>query len=105
MKNNVTRMLEAKKIPFSVFELSGEKMSAIEVAEMLNIPPKQVYKTIVVKRIGKGKPILALVPSQGSQPEKSSGSHRGKESPAPFGTGSRKNNRIASWRDLSIGTH
>jgi Cys-tRNA(Pro)/Cys-tRNA(Cys) deacylase len=63
MRNNVTRMLESKNINFSAFELSGEKMSAIEVAERLNIPPQQVYKTIVVKRIGKGKPILALVAS------------------------------------------
>jgi Cys-tRNA(Pro)/Cys-tRNA(Cys) deacylase len=63
MKNNVTRMLEAKNITFRVFELSGEKMSAIEVAVRLNIPPKQVYKTIVVTPIGKGKPILALVAS------------------------------------------
>lgn len=63
MKNNVTRMLEAKKIPFTAYELSREKISAIEVADRLNIPREQVYKTIVVKRVRKGKPILALVAS------------------------------------------
>lgn len=63
MKNNVTRMLEAKNITYSIYELSGEKISALEVAKRLNIPPEQVYKTIVVKRIGIGKPILALVAS------------------------------------------
>jgi Cys-tRNA(Pro)/Cys-tRNA(Cys) deacylase len=60
--NNVTRLLEAKKIPYTAFELPAEKLGALETARLLNIPPDQVYKTIVVRRDGKGKSILAIVP-------------------------------------------
>jgi Cys-tRNA(Pro)/Cys-tRNA(Cys) deacylase len=60
--NNITRMLDAKKIPYTVFELPAVKLSAIETARFLGVPLEQVFKTIVVKREGKGKPILAIVP-------------------------------------------
>ena len=60
--NNITRMLEAKKIPYSAYELPAEKLGAVETAHLLGAPLEQVFKTIVVKREGKGKPILALVP-------------------------------------------
>lgn len=59
---NITRMLDAQKIPYTAFELSPEKHSALETASLLNVPPELVYKTIVVMREGKGKPILAVVP-------------------------------------------
>jgi Cys-tRNA(Pro)/Cys-tRNA(Cys) deacylase len=60
--NNTIRLLESRKIPFTIFELPPEKLGAIEAARLMGAPPKQVYKTIVVAREGKGKPILALVP-------------------------------------------
>ncbi len=60
--NNITRLLDARKIPYTAFELPVEKLGAIETARLLNVPPGQVFKTIVVKREGRGKPILALVP-------------------------------------------
>jgi Cys-tRNA(Pro)/Cys-tRNA(Cys) deacylase len=67
--NNITRMLEAKKIPYTVFETPTEKLGAMETARILNVPPGKVYKTIVVLRQGKGsvksssgKPILAVIP-------------------------------------------
>ncbi|NJD59984.1 MAG: Cys-tRNA(Pro) deacylase [Anaerolineales bacterium] len=60
--NNITRLLDAKKIPYTAYELPAEKLGAVETAQLLNIPLDQVYKTIVVKREGKGKPILAVVP-------------------------------------------
>ncbi|OGN94830.1 MAG: hypothetical protein A2Z71_04670 [Chloroflexi bacterium RBG_13_50_21] len=60
--NNITRMLDAKKIPYTVFELPAEKLGAIETARFFGVPLEQVFKTIVVKREGKGKPILAIVP-------------------------------------------
>ncbi len=60
--NNITRMLDAAKVKYTAFELSAEKHGALETAQMLNVPPEQVYKTIVVQREGKGKPILAVVP-------------------------------------------
>jgi len=60
--NNITRLLDAKHIPYQAFELPAEKIGAIETAHILNVPVEQVFKTIVVKREGKGKPILAVVP-------------------------------------------
>lgn len=60
--NNITRLLEARKIPFLAYELPEEKLGALETARLLNVPPEQVFKTIVIKREGKGKPILAVVP-------------------------------------------
>jgi Cys-tRNA(Pro)/Cys-tRNA(Cys) deacylase len=60
--NNITRMLDAKKILYTAFELPPEKLSADETAHLLGVPLEQVFKTIVVKREGKGKPILAVAP-------------------------------------------
>lgn len=60
--NNITRMLDSKKIKFTAFELPPEKLGAQETARRLNVPPEQVYKTIVAKRDKPGKPILAVIP-------------------------------------------
>jgi len=60
--NNVTRMLEAKKVKFEAFEIPAEKLSALEVADLLKEDPFSVFKTIVVIRGKPGKPILAIVP-------------------------------------------
>ena len=60
--NNVIRLLESKKIEFTVFSLPVEKLGAIETAQILGIPLEIVYKTIVVLREKPGKPILAVVP-------------------------------------------
>lgn len=62
IRNNVTRLLDQRKIPYTAYELPAEKLGAVEVAEHLGVEPELVYKTIVVTREGKGKPILALVP-------------------------------------------
>jgi Cys-tRNA(Pro)/Cys-tRNA(Cys) deacylase len=60
--NNVIRLLESRNIPHTVFELPPEKLGALETARLLGIPAEQVFKTIVVLREGKARPILALVP-------------------------------------------
>jgi Cys-tRNA(Pro)/Cys-tRNA(Cys) deacylase len=60
--NNVTRLLDARKIPYTACELPPEKLSAVDVAQLLGVSPQVVYKTIVVTREKPGKPILALVP-------------------------------------------
>ncbi len=60
--NNITRMLDSKKIKYTAFELPTEKLGAQETARRLNIPPEQVFKTIVAKRDKPGKPILAVIP-------------------------------------------
>lgn len=60
--NNVTRFLDAKKIKYQAYETLAEKLGALETARILNIPPEQVFKTIVVTRAKPGKPILAVIP-------------------------------------------
>ena len=62
VKNNVTRFLDLHGIPYQTFELPPEKLSAVEAANILGVDPELVYKTIVVTREARGKPILALVP-------------------------------------------
>ncbi|MBN2549035.1 MAG: hypothetical protein JXB15_07760 [Anaerolineales bacterium] len=60
--NNITRMLDAKKIPYTAYDLPAEKLGALETARMVGAPAAQVFKSIVVKREGKGKIILAVIP-------------------------------------------
>jgi len=62
LKNNITRLLDSRKIKYQAFELSAEKHSAEETAVILGVDPNVVYKTIVIKR-EKGKPILCMVPA------------------------------------------
>jgi Cys-tRNA(Pro)/Cys-tRNA(Cys) deacylase len=60
--NNVTRLLDQRKIPYTAFELPAEKLGAVEAAQHLGVSPNLVYKTIVVTRLEIGKPLLAVVP-------------------------------------------
>ncbi len=60
--NNVTRLLDAKGIPYTAHELPAEKLGALEAAQIIGVSPDEVFKTIVVMREGKGKPILAVTP-------------------------------------------
>jgi Cys-tRNA(Pro)/Cys-tRNA(Cys) deacylase len=62
IQNNVTRMLESKKITFKAFELDSEKHSAEETAAILGVAPEMVFKTIVTRRERPGKYVLAVVP-------------------------------------------
>ena len=60
--NNITRMLEARKVPFTAFDLPVEKLGAVKTASLLGVPSNQVFKTIVVTREKPGKPVLAVIP-------------------------------------------
>lgn len=60
--NNITRLLDSRKISYTVFETPAEKLGASEVAEFLNVSPDAVFKTIVVTREKGKKPILAVIP-------------------------------------------
>jgi Cys-tRNA(Pro)/Cys-tRNA(Cys) deacylase len=62
IRNNVTRLLDSRKIAYTAFELPPEKLGAVEAAQLLGVDPSLVYKTIVVTREGGGKPVLAVVP-------------------------------------------
>jgi len=59
--NNITRLLDSKKITYQAFELPVEKLGADETAQWLDIDLELIYKTIVVTR-PIGKPILAVIP-------------------------------------------
>lgn len=60
--NNVTRLLDARKIPYTAFELPPEKLGALETARLLDVEPATVYKTIVVSRNKPEKPLLVVIP-------------------------------------------
>ena len=63
VKNNVTRLLDARKIVYTTAEYDGSTFhSAEEVAQLIGVPADQVYKTIVTLREEKGKkPLLVMV--------------------------------------------
>ncbi len=62
--NNITRMLDAKKIRYQCFELPEKKISALDTAEMLQVSPELIYKSIVLLRTTpRTKPILAVIPA------------------------------------------
>lgn len=59
---NVTRLLDARGIKYSVYETPVEKLGALETARFLGVNPELVYKTIVVTREKPRKPLLVVVP-------------------------------------------
>lgn len=60
--NNITRLLDARKVQYTAFELPAEKIGARETARLLDVDPVTVFKTIVVTRERPKKPILAVIP-------------------------------------------
>ena len=60
--NNITRLLEQRKVKYTAYELPVEKLGAQKTAQLLGVPIEIVYKTIVAAREKPGKPILAVIP-------------------------------------------
>jgi Cys-tRNA(Pro)/Cys-tRNA(Cys) deacylase len=61
--NNITRFLEAHKVPYEAFELPEEKLGALETARRLGVAPETVFKSIVVLREKpSAKPVLCIIP-------------------------------------------
>ena|SRR5687768_17554782 len=60
--NNITRLLDSRKISYQAYETPAEKLSALEVAQFLAVSPDVVFKTIVVTREQGKRPILAVIP-------------------------------------------
>lgn len=60
--NNVTRLLDSRKIRYSSYELPAEKLGAVDTARILNVDPASVYKTIVITRDKPKKSILVVLP-------------------------------------------
>jgi Cys-tRNA(Pro)/Cys-tRNA(Cys) deacylase len=64
--NNVTRMLDSRKVKYTSYELPTEKLGALETAKLLNVDPAIVFKTIVITRNKPKKPILVVLPGTAS---------------------------------------
>jgi Cys-tRNA(Pro)/Cys-tRNA(Cys) deacylase len=65
-KNNVTRLLDGKRIAYRIhtFDYDGGVHSAVEVAEAIGLPPGQVFKTLVaVSDEPARKPMLVVIPA------------------------------------------
>lgn len=64
-KNNVTRLLDGKKVRYQVciYDYDAGVHSAVEVAEAIGLPTEQVFKTLVVLADEPcRKPMLVIVP-------------------------------------------
>lgn len=65
-KTNAMRLLESKKVAYTAHYYDPAIHSAQGVSEALNIPAWQIFKTLVVlPAVGKGRPLLAIVPGDG----------------------------------------
>jgi len=60
--NNITRLLDSRKIRYTAYELPAEKLGATETARLLDVEPASVFKTIVITRDKPRKPLLVVVP-------------------------------------------
>ncbi|MCC6416846.1 MAG: aminoacyl-tRNA deacylase [Gemmataceae bacterium] len=61
-KTNAIRLLEAKRVPYEALTYDPEIHSAVGVAEVLGVPPEQVYKTLVVLREEpRSRPLLVMI--------------------------------------------
>lgn len=64
-KNNVTRLLDSRKVRYQVYtyDYDAGVHSAVEVAAAIGLPPEQVFKTLVVlAEEARRKPMLVIVP-------------------------------------------
>ena len=59
-KTNATRLLEAAGVPFTTleYEVDESDLSGMHIAAQLNLPPEQIFKTLVLMEEGKKKECL-----------------------------------------------
>ncbi len=65
-KNNVTRLLDSKKITYKIhlFDYYAGIESAVQVANAIGLPPSQVFKTLVAHADQPNrKPMLVIIPA------------------------------------------
>jgi Cys-tRNA(Pro)/Cys-tRNA(Cys) deacylase len=62
-KLNSMRLLDSHKVSYDVLTYDDNIHDATDVARQLGIPAEQVYKTLVVERVGGGKPVLIMIAS------------------------------------------
>jgi len=63
-KLNSMRLLDANKVPYDVVTYDDSIHDAGEVAQVLGVPPGQVYKTLVVEGASGGKPMLVMISAE-----------------------------------------
>lgn len=63
-KLNSMRLLEQHKFPYEAITYPDTIRDAVEVAEVLGVPPHMVFKTLVVEPVGGGKPALTVIPAE-----------------------------------------
>jgi Cys-tRNA(Pro)/Cys-tRNA(Cys) deacylase len=64
-KNNVTRLLDSKKISYKLhlYDYDAGIESAVQVADAIGLPPQQVFKTLVTLADQPNrKPMLVIIP-------------------------------------------
>ncbi|MBK8934458.1 MAG: aminoacyl-tRNA deacylase [Chloroflexi bacterium] len=52
-----------ENVPHEVTTFPDTMRDAEEIAALLDLPPAQLFKTLVVLRPGKGKPLLVMIPA------------------------------------------
>ncbi len=63
-KTQAMRTLEGKRIPYEALPYPDDMRDAVEIALLLNLPPRQVFKTLVVlPPEGGKKPLLVMIPA------------------------------------------
>ena len=61
-RTNATRLLDARRVPYEPLAYDPAIHSAVEVADILGVPPDQVYKTLVVLHEAPGRrPLLVMI--------------------------------------------
>jgi Cys-tRNA(Pro)/Cys-tRNA(Cys) deacylase len=68
-KNNVTRLLDSRRIAYQIFTFDYDAGvdSAVKVADAIGIPAEQVFKTLVVEPEDTNrKPLLVVIPGPDS---------------------------------------
>jgi Cys-tRNA(Pro)/Cys-tRNA(Cys) deacylase len=62
-KTNAMRVLDAHGVAYEAHRYDAARHSAVEVADLIGVPPEQVFKTLVVMpESGQGRPLLVVVP-------------------------------------------
>ncbi|WP_420627652.1 YbaK/EbsC family protein [Candidatus Leptofilum sp.] len=64
-KTLAMRFLEGKKVAYEAIQYDSSERDAEKIALQLNVPPEQVFKTLVVSppKGSRSKPLLAVVPA------------------------------------------
>ncbi len=62
-KTLAMKLLEGKNIPYEGLTYHPSLRDAEQVASALNLPPSQVFKTLVVSRSAPAKPMLVMIPA------------------------------------------